>query len=204
MKGFILGTILFCAIQGQSSELPWFKVIESGQAQRLKVAPKNPGVTSSSGTVNVRVLLKKFYITQTPEGARVRFETVCEEPASMEVKDLTGGGGIIQERLIVACQSEIKGNSVAVVLSGMVYDNLYGHYSDESRSRARHFMTHLHLHTQDKPILYGLGDFNLGYTRNFPFEHWVAELSTDAAGGRVTIIEDSPTREGFVAAVRYH
>lgn len=198
----LFALLLLFPVLLQAQSLPWYQV-EQGTPLRLSTPPIVFKSFSSSEILKVRVMIKKLFVTKTPEGARVRFEPVCEENASIEVEDLTGGRGIVQEKLIVACQAEIQGNTVAVAVSGMVYDNSNSHFSDEGRRLARNFMTHLSLHTQDQPILYGLGDFNLGYTRDFPFRHWVSELSTDAAGGKLASISESTTREGFVAAVRY-
>lgn len=204
MRKLLFLAILFFPLGLQASEFPVYQITEGMRPIKTSMT-KVPDYLQrfNSETLPVRTIIKKFYVTKTSDGARVRFEPVCEENSSIEVEDLTNGGGIVQERLIVACQAMIKGNTVAVVVSGMVYDNMYGHFSDEGRTRARNFMSHLHLQTQDKPILYGLGDFNLGYTRDLPFRHWVSELSTDSAGGRLASVIDGETREGFVAAVRY-
>jgi hypothetical protein len=74
-------------------------------------------------------------------------------------------------------------------------------FADEETAKTRHFFTHLQMHSKG-PIVFGQGDFNLGYTRDWPVQDWVAELSTDAAGGG-GVSPSNVTREGFVAAVRY-
>lgn len=208
-RGIFLGTLLLVLVLFplglRASEFPVYQITENMRPIKLslKQVPEHLQVASQE-VLPVRVILKKFYVTKTSEGASVRFEKVCEENSSIKVEDMTDGGGLVQERLILACQAEVQGTSVAVVLSGMIYDTMYGHFSDEGRTRARNFFTHLQLQAQEGPILFGLGDFNLGYTRNFPFRHWVSELSTDAAGGRRTaLVFNGRTREGFVAAVRY-
>ena len=204
MKKLVFLLIVFFPLGLKALEFPVYQITEGMRPVRTSLKQASEALTKPHLEIlPVRVIVKKFYVTKTTEGVSVRFEKVCEENSSIEVENLTNGGGMIQERLIVACQANIKGKSLAVVLSGMVYDNMHGQFSDESRTRARNFLTHLQLQIQGKPFLHGMGDFNLGYTRNFPFRHWVSELSTDAAGGKIASVLNGNVREGFVAAVRY-
>jgi hypothetical protein len=66
----------------------------------------------------LRVNIKKFFVTKTADGFRVRFEPVCEKDANVEVDDLTSGGGFVQEKLFTYCESSARGYAVNVALSG--------------------------------------------------------------------------------------
>lgn len=143
----------------------------------------------------VRYHITKFIVEQTPQGPTVRFERVCEEDSSIPVIDLTGGGGLIEEQLIGYCQSLYENYPVIIVLSGMVYDTIGAYFSDENEGPVRNFFSHLSLQSE-APIIFGIGDFNLGSTRSLPFQHLTADLSSDTGG-------KAQRREGFVATIRY-
>lgn len=154
--------------------------------------------------LSMRIHLKRFTITKEDGQSKIKWEPICEIDSSVEVKDLRGGG-FITEQLYGTCDTQVNGYNVRVVVSGFVYESEWSGFSDEAPSQQRNFMTHLQLQSLGDPIIFGLGDFNLGYTKELPFKHWVSELSTDAAGGRALLGADTlaKTRQGVVAAVRY-
>ena len=145
--------------------------------------------------LKLRIKIKKFVVTKTPQGPNIKFSSVCEIPGSTEVMDLTGGG-LISEEVLGACDSLFKGKPVTVVLSGMVYDNLVADFSDESEATTRNLFAHLSLSSSD--FIFGLGDFNLDNTRDLESEHFASHLSVDPKFGG-----SGQVREGFTVTVRY-
>ncbi|MCB0407387.1 MAG: hypothetical protein KDD34_04225, partial [Bdellovibrionales bacterium] len=156
-----------------------------------------------SEVLPVRVKIKKFFIIKTDQGFNVRYEPVCEENSQVTVEDLTHGGGLVQEQVLMSCMSDIRGESVQVTVSGLSYDSVYASFSDEKPQLIRNFLSHLSL--QSSTRIFGLGDFNLGSTSAMPFKNWVSELSTDNAGGKVNLqsLNGSTVRQGFVASLRW-
>jgi hypothetical protein len=184
----------------------WYQVQSSLGPVKVS-APQSRTTAASPDAESLPLLIsiKKFFVIKTDEGFRVRFEPVCEKNSKVEVEDLTKtGGGVVQEKLYTFCESTLRGAVVQVILSGMVYDTQRAAFADETPAKTRQFFSHLHL--SSKEIIFGPGDFNLGYSRDLPLNHWVAELSTDSSGGGRVLDLTNPetvTREGFVAAVRY-
>lgn len=194
------------SFSAQASEFQVYALSELG---RLSVQPEAllEGVEPLDIIENLqlRVSIKRFTVTRRDGSASVKWEPVCEENASIEVEDLTGGG-LITEKLMLACESTLKGRGVIVVVSGMVYESSWAGFSDEEPKRHRNFFSHLSLQSKDGTYIFGPGDFNLGYTRELPFRHWVSELSTDNPGGARLAAEDlqvGQTRQGFVTSIRF-
>lgn len=184
----------------------WYQVQSSlGPVQVLAPQRRSLSANPEGESLRLMISIKKFFVIKTDEGFRVRFEPVCEKNSKVEVEDLTKtGGGVVQEKLYTFCESTLRGATVQVILSGMVYDTHRAAFADENPAKTRQFFSHLHL--SSKEIIFGPGDFNLGYSRDLPLNHWVAELSTDSSGGGRVLDLTNPetvTREGFVAAVRY-
>lgn len=150
---------------------------------------------------DIRFTITKFTVRRTPSGPSVVFQRVCELNASLPVDDFTGGGGLVEEKVIGSCESTIRNQTVRVYLSGFIYDSLSAYFEDESEGLTRNFFSHLFLQGSGT-IAFGLGDFNLANTRAMPFEHLASDLSTDATGGGGASSMASE-REGFVATVRY-
>ena len=201
MKSFFLTVILLFSFSTFASET--FYSITPGEYPVKLTGEFNASdiqVHSSSQAIRIRYKIKKFIVKKTDQGWGVSFEPVCEENSTLAIDDLRNGGGIVVEKMIGRCTSTYKGEEVAVALSGMVYDNIMQDFQDESRIEFRNFFTHLQM--VGTRTLFGVGDFNLGHTKALPFQSWVAELSTDQAGGGNPSLLNVK-REGFVASVRF-
>lgn len=198
---FLLGLTLSCQALAELYQLS-----SAGQLRQVEEPAWQAELTEVIENLGLRVSIKRFTITRREGGASVKWEPVCEESTSIDVEDLTGGG-LISEKLMLACDSKLQGRGeVTVVVSGMVYESNWAGFSDEAPSRLRNFFSHLSLQSKDGSYLFGPGDFNLGYTRELPFRHWVSELSTDNPGGaRLSAegLELGQTRQGFVTSIRY-
>ncbi|MEO0336404.1 MAG: hypothetical protein AAF202_08415, partial [Pseudomonadota bacterium] len=149
-----------------------FKTYQLQSDGQLQISSEFKGSDQSVRNViedlDLRVSIKRFTVTRRDGGASVRWEPVCEESTTIEVEDLHGGG-LISEKLMLACESELKGRGrVIVVVSGMVYESTWAGFSDEEPTRLRNFFSHLSLQSKDGTYIFGPGDFNLGYTRQLP------------------------------------
>jgi|GEM_PF-3396466 len=193
---FILGTIVSLSMSANT-----YNVIDGkpylysdkgiGEVSALK-ARKLPSIEP----LEIRLKVKKYRITQTPSGPKLKFWDVCELDSKTDVLDLRGGG-LIQEQIFTECKAEWMGKSVTVVLSGMVYDSNSSDFSDEVRELKRNFFSHLSV---EGGIGFSIGDFNLDNTKTINFDHMVSVLSVDP---RYSLAAPAKFREGFTASIRY-
>lgn len=180
-----------------------FASLAAGNLYELKdgrpIQFKGTGKANASKGIplKMRFKVKKFRIERTPNGPKISFEDVCEQNTQTEVLDMTGGG-LMQEEIFGTCPAKWMGKEVLVVLSGMVYDNIFQDFSDEARELKRNFFSHLSV--EGTIGGFGIGDFNLDNTTNINFGHWTSDLSVDP---RYTPLTQNQAREGFTASIRY-